>query len=49
MAWVGETELVVVSAGRGGRWEKFTVQRDGSTGQVAVGFVGWKPYAVRDD
>jgi WD40 repeat protein len=45
IAWVGDLELVVVSAGRGGRWERFEVERGMGDGRPwSIRCVGWKAY-----
>lgn len=46
IAWRTNDELVVVSAGKGGRWEKFGVGR-AENGDVVIKFIGWRP--VDDD
>lgn len=42
-AWIDEERVVIVSAGSGGRYERFVVGRDGR-GEVAVGREGWCDY-----
>jgi hypothetical protein len=40
IAWTADLELVVVSAGRGGRWEKFKIERGSGEGP---------PWSIRND
>jgi len=44
IGWASEEDLIVVSAGRFGRWENFWVGRDVMSGAVQIKWVGWKPY-----
>ncbi|KAL8732265.1 MAG: hypothetical protein Q9166_002837 [cf. Caloplaca sp. 2 TL-2023] len=43
IGWLDDWTIVVVGAGRDGRWEKFAVQRD-AEGRRWVGRLGWKRY-----
>ncbi|KAF2673012.1 WD40 repeat-like protein [Microthyrium microscopicum] len=45
IAWIGDLQLVVVSAGRGGRWEKYEIERGSSDGRPwRLHCLGWKAY-----
>jgi hypothetical protein len=49
LAWVSEREVVVISAGKNRRWEKFKLEQvrvEGGRVEWRLEFVGWKPFAV---
>jgi hypothetical protein len=50
LAWVSEREVVIISAGRDRRWDKYRLEQvggvEGGRREWKLEFVGWKPFAV---
>jgi hypothetical protein len=48
IAWTGAYELCVVSAGRGGKWEKYVIELNPDTNEPMLRRLGYKSY-IEDD